>query len=229
MCATLCPWALNLPVTVTPTQGCWMATASTGTFLGTSKPSLVHLMSRCRHGDSAANSEKGLSAFLSSHLRASEAGTPSCSLEARGHSGQHIEAGSQLGARGSGPLAGPQGASLTWSTLSSWTPNLPPKPRTESTCEQCLERLDWYSWPTADWNKTQRQSVRRPPRCMSDLPPGEGLRGAPSLNTLNTRIGAGLLIPGGTRPGPVQAVTALPQPRAPRKPPENPGQVGLLT
>lgn len=44
----------------------------------------------------------------------------------------------------------PNDAAFTWSTLSAWMPNLPPKPRTESTCEQCLERLDWYSWPTAD-------------------------------------------------------------------------------
>ena len=39
-----------------------------------------------------------------------------------------------------GPAA--RAASLTWSTLSTWTPNLPPKPRTESTCEQCLESFD---------------------------------------------------------------------------------------
>lgn len=44
---------------------------------------------------------------------------------------------------------------LTWSTLSTWTPNLPPKPRTESTWEQCLESFDWYSWPTADCNRVR--------------------------------------------------------------------------
>ena len=33
-------------------------------------------------------------------------------------------------------------ASLTWSTLSPWTPNLPPNPQTESTCQQCLESFD---------------------------------------------------------------------------------------
>lgn len=43
--------------------------------------------------------------------------------------------------------------SLTWSTLSVCTPNLPPNPFTESTWEQCLESLDWYSCPTADWKK----------------------------------------------------------------------------
>lgn len=33
---------------------------------------------------------------------------------------------------------------------------MPPKPRTESTWEQCLESFDWYSWPTADWNRVRR-------------------------------------------------------------------------
>lgn len=76
--------------------------ASTGTFLGTSKLCLVRLMSRYRHGDSAANTEK---AFLLSCPRvleqsprsSSETGPPSCPLQRpRGHTGQHIKAGSRL-------------------------------------------------------------------------------------------------------------------------------------
>ena len=33
-------------------------------------------------------------------------------------------------------------ASLTWSTLSNWTPNSPPNPQMQSTCKQHLESLD---------------------------------------------------------------------------------------
>lgn len=71
--------------------------------------------------------------------------------------------------------------SLTWSTRSTWTPNLPPNPRTESTCEQCLDSLDWYSWPTADCNgsecgasdaRPQWGRGRAAPAVLAQVPPG---------------------------------------------------------
>lgn len=77
---------------------------------------------------------------------------------------QPADVSNEVGLRGGGPLPpalpGPWlcDTSLTWSTLSTWTPNLPPNPRTESTCEQCLESFDWYSWPTADWGRDKVKS-----------------------------------------------------------------------
>ena len=41
--------------------------------------------------------------------------------------------------------------SLTWSTLSFCTPNLPPKPLAASVWDSCLESWAWYSHPTALW------------------------------------------------------------------------------
>lgn len=75
--------------------------ASTGTLLGTSKLSLVCLMSRYRHGASAANTEAvPLSCprvLAQSPWSSSEARPPSRPLQRpRGHAGQHIEAGSRL-------------------------------------------------------------------------------------------------------------------------------------
>lgn len=153
--------------------------ASAGTFLGTSKLCLVRLTSRYRHSDAAANTEKAfcLPTVLSSCLRAvtseqvRDRATFAPPPEAqRTHRAAHRGWQPALSYREWSP-AGPQGASLTWSTLSSWTPNLPPKPRTESTCEQCLERLAWYSWPTADCTG---QTDSQAPAAV------QGLQGVPS-------------------------------------------------
>ena len=83
-----------------------------------------------------------------------EASRPTCTLAANADLQEAVPA----------PRARAPSKSLTWSTLSTWTPNLPPKPRTESTCEQCLESFDWYSWPTADCNGSKQGVTGQPPQ-----------------------------------------------------------------
>lgn len=76
-------------------------------------------------------------------LRSLCSGPPPCTPTVRGTSAPLRDAQRTPGASSVYKVGPPaHAASLTWSTLSTWTPNLPPNPRTESTCEQCLESFD---------------------------------------------------------------------------------------